>query len=239
MRWIVLLLFLVNVGLFAWFQTLGQSVDTPAVRPPPKEAQGERIQLLSEVPANSLAAVAPPPQQAEPELAEDQLCTILGPFGEAYQGEDIVQRLGALEVTAQLRNIEMQGQMRYWVYLAPMGSRREALHKLRQLQAEGIDSYVIPKGSLSNGISFGIFAERGRAASLVDDLRGRGIDVLMREEPQTYAELWLVIPPGGSGQLAEEFWQQLQLEYPQLSLRQNLCDEVRSGHRGPEQSAGG
>ncbi|WP_238152112.1 SPOR domain-containing protein [Microbulbifer sp. A4B17] len=156
----------------------------------------------------------------------EQLCTLLGPFAEEYRGEDLLQRIQSLQVKAELREIEMQGQMRYWVYLPPLSSRREAYNRLRELQSQGIDSYVIPKGALENGISFGIFSERTRAESHTADLKGRGVSAQFKEEPQTYMERWIVMPPGSAESLATEFWRQLQNEYPDLDRRPNLCSEV-------------
>lgn len=235
MRWIVLALLFINLGVFAWFQTAGRSAEAPpSSGAQPVAEEGEHIALVREVPRDQLAAarVAPKPEKtrpkAEPQPAE-LLCTLLGPFAEEYQGQDIVERLQALQVEGSLRDIEMEGQMRYWVFLEPLNSRREAFRKLRELQAAGVDSYVIPKGSLENGISFGIFTERERAESLLAELRDQGVDARSREEPQTYLERWIVLEPGAAERLAEEFWEQLQSEYPDLDRRQNLCDEVVGG----------
>ncbi|SEA51443.1 hypothetical protein SAMN05216562_3440 [Microbulbifer marinus] len=230
MRWIVFALLFVNLVLFAWFQTAGR----PAVSPVPAGGtsmveEGARLALVSEVSRQQLMARQPPqsqPTKPKPEPAAEQLCTLLGPFAEEYQGQDIVERLQALQVDGSLREIEMEGEMRYWVFLAPLNSRREAFRKLRELQAAGVDSYVIPKGSLANGISFGIFTEADRAESLLAELRDQGVDAQSREEPQTYLERWVVLAPGAAEKLAEDFWQQLQAEYPQLDRRQNLCAEV-------------
>ena len=231
MRWIVLVLLFANIGLFAWFNTLGRAEHRPALAAPePPAHAGEEIALVSEVSREELAKVAPPPRktpQVETSTQDSELCTIVGPFEEEFQGEDVAQRLQALQVDAQLREIEMEGQMRYWVYLDPLGSRREAFRKLRELQAAGVDSYVIPKGSLTNGVSFGIFSESERAESLAEELRGRGFPAQTREEPQTYLERWIVLPPGEAGSLAEDFWSELQLEYPDLDRRQNLCRELQ------------
>lgn len=229
MRWIVLALLLANLGLYAWFQTVGDAPVVVATAPVGREVVGgAHIRLLSEVPAGELprgrAAKKP-----EPAPVTGELCTMLGPFEEVYQGEDIAQRLQALQVKADLREIEMEGQMRYWVFLKPLSSRREAFRKLRELQGAGVDSYVIPKGSLTNGISFGIFSERERAASLADELRDKGIAAQTREEPQTYLEHWIVLPPGEVDGVADDFWAQLQLEYPDLDRRQNLCRELQPG----------
>lgn len=232
MRWIVLVLLFANIGLFAWFNTLGRTEDRPVPAAPKPLAQaGKQIALVSEVSREELAKAAPPPPRKKPQVEtspqDSELCTIVGPFEEEFQGEDVAQRLQALQLDAQLREIEMEGQMRYWVYLDPLGSRREAFRKLRELQAAGVDSYVIPKGSLTNGISFGIFSESERAESLAEELRGRGFPAQTREEPQTYLERWIVLPPGEADSLAEDFWSQLQLEYPDLDRRQNLCRELQ------------
>jgi len=230
-----LLLVIANLGLAGWFMSAGRAPENTVQQTAPAAAESS-IALVSEVAPGELAdrvesqrgAEVPAARAvAEPEAAQpgEALCTLVGPFGEAFQGEDVAQRLRALEVDASLREIEMQGQMRYWVFMAPLGSRREAYRKLRALQAAGIDSYVIPKGSLENGISFGIFSELERARSLTDELQAQGFAAEFREEPQTYLERWVVVS-GGEQQLAADFWQQLQLDYPDVDQRQNLCSEI-------------
>ncbi|AOS96811.1 Sporulation related domain protein [Microbulbifer aggregans] len=233
MRWIVLALLIANLAGFAWFRFFAEpAVETQSVGPA-VEPEGARIDLVQEVPPGALAAQEPksaPVRQSVGKRAvrEQSLCTIIGPVAEAYQGEDIVERLAALQVSAELREIEMEGQMRYWVYLAPLGTRREAFRRLRELQAEGVDSYVIPKGSLTNGISFGIFSEPDRAEALATELQERGYPAQTREEPRTYLERWVVLATGGEGQLADAFWEQLQLDYPDMDRKQNLCQELES-----------
>ncbi|WP_237068640.1 SPOR domain-containing protein [Microbulbifer guangxiensis] len=233
MRWIVLALVIGNLATFAWFRFFAEPAAEAQPATAPVRQEGARIDLVDEVPAESLGPPqpAPPPVERPASKAErdgQTLCTIIGPVGEEYQGSDIVERLGALQVAAELREVEMGGQMRYWVYLSPLGSRREAFRKLRALQSEGIDSYVIPKGSLTNGISFGIFSERDRAETLASELQERGYPALTREEPRTYLERWVVLAAGGEAQLADAFWQQLQLDYPEMERRQNLCEELES-----------
>ncbi|WOX06776.1 SPOR domain-containing protein [Microbulbifer pacificus] len=236
MRWIFFLLAAANLGLLAWFVTTDTA---PAARVAPQVVEGDAgsIALVSEADSSQLSApareVAPPAsvtrQKAPVRAAKStaQLCSLVGPFDEAYQGEEVARRLQALQVPAAMKEIEMQGQMRYWVFLAPLNSSQEAFRKLRELQAAGIDSYVIPKGSLENGISFGIFSEEERARILTNELQGRGFAAQYREEPQTYLERWVVVENTGNGEIADGFWQQLQLDYPEIDRRQNLCSEIR------------
>ena len=237
-----MLLVLVNLGLLAWFLS-GDEPAAPRVAPVIQDESADTISLVSEVDPAALEpdpaavpatpAATPTAKPSEPPVSAEALCTLVGPFAESYQGEDVARRLRALEVEASLREIEMQGQMRYWVYLAPLNSSQEAFRKLRELQAAGIDSYVIPKGSLENGISFGIFSEIDRAQLLTRELQERGFAAEFREEPQTYLERWVVLgSPQGSVSpeaVADDFWEQLQLDYPDIDRRQNLCSEIRSG----------
>jgi cell division septation protein DedD len=224
MRWIFFLLLAANIGLFAWLGISAGNESSATAKHQAREQAGAPIKLVREAPRGTLRVV---PAEPASKSSENQLCTLLGPFAEAFQGEDVVQRLRALQIDAVLREIEMTGQMRYWVFLPPLDSRREAFRKLRELQAAGVDSYVIPKGSLADGISFGIFSELERAESLAGELREKGFPAQTKEEPQSYLELWVVLPPGGGELLAEDFWEPLQLEYPELDRRQNLCGEVR------------
>ncbi|WP_078083083.1 SPOR domain-containing protein [Microbulbifer mangrovi] len=238
MRWIFILLVVANLALFAWFL----SNDRPAaarVAPVIAVEEGNGISLVTEADPAALTESQPQPKPARPAAptrnvrpGAEALCTMVGPFAEAYQGDDVARRLQALEIDAAMREIEMQGQMRYWVFLAPLNSSQEAFRKLRELQAAGIDSYVIPKGSLENGISFGIFSEKDRAETLTGELQNRGFEAQFREEPQTYLERWVVLAEGegtaGAASLADDFWDQLQLDYPDIGRRQNLCSEIRT-----------
>ncbi|WP_231492106.1 SPOR domain-containing protein [Microbulbifer sp. HZ11] len=235
------MLLIANLGLLGWLLSADRAPAAKVVVATP-DTGVNTISLVSEMDAAELEASATPEERPRPRApaGNDEvvapLCTLVGPFEEAFQGEDVVRRLQALQVDAELRDVEMQGQMRYWVYLAPLSSTRDAFRKLRELQAAGIDSYVIPKGSLENGISFGIFSELERAQSLTRELQARGFAAEYREEPQTYLERWVVLsgsePVSGAtagSAVGEAFWQQLQLDYPDIGRRQNLCSEIQQG----------
>lgn len=227
MRWIALFLLLLNLGIFAWFAaTSSTAANTARATGASRDADAGGIILVTEMASAQLSPVKEVPAPVSADVSGEQLCTLIGPFPEEYRGQDIVQRLSALQVSASLREIEMQGPMRYWVFLPPLHSRREAFNRLRELQAQGIDSYVIPKGTLADGISFGIFSDRGRAESLAAELVGKGIGAQSREEPQTHMERWIILAPGQAEHLAGEFWQQLQEEHPEFDRRRNLCSEV-------------
>ncbi|WP_299948374.1 hypothetical protein [uncultured Microbulbifer sp.] len=226
MRWIAFFLLLLNLGLFTWYMATPPSESGTGIAGEDRAGQGRRLVMISEASPGALPAAEAASASISSVTAQEQHCTLIGPFPQIYRGQDIVQRLKALQIQGDLREIEMQGQMRYWVFLPPLHSRREAFNKLRELQAQGIDSYVIPKGTLADGISFGIFSERARAELLTEELTSKGIGAKFREEPQIYLERWIVLMPGAAERLAAEFWQQLGEEYPELGRRHNLCSEV-------------
>ncbi|MCO1334309.1 hypothetical protein MO867_08145 [Microbulbifer sp. OS29] len=227
MRWIALSLVTLNIGIFAWFLLIAPGYQADMASGSLSLGfDGHKIVLLSEISPEELPAAKKTSESGGASFGAGQLCTLVGPFAEEYQGENILQRMQSLQVRAELREIEMQGQMRYWVYLSPLSSRREAYNRLRELQSRGIDSYVIPKGALENGISFGIFSERARAESHTESLKEKGVGARFKEEPQMRSERWILMPPGSAERLATEFWQQLQLEHAELVRRHNLCSEV-------------
>ncbi|GMG88660.1 hypothetical protein [Biformimicrobium ophioploci] len=219
MRWIALILLVANIGLFFWLGK--QPAEKSSAAEKPLAVQGAAIEMLSELPPERVREVRrQPARQAPPPQA---LCTMLGPVAEESDEALLDERFRALGLAAEVRDIEMQGAMRYWVYLEPLPNRKEAFRRLRELQAAGVDSYVIPKGSLTNGISFGIFAEEARASSLQKELQDKGYPALFRQEPQTYTERWVVVADDAAA--GEDFWRQIAEDFPDLERRQNLCSE--------------
>ncbi|MCH9692025.1 MAG: hypothetical protein K0U59_08195 [Gammaproteobacteria bacterium] len=223
MRWIVLILAVANLSLFGWFYLFDETVAPKVELQLPSSSKAEaRIDLARKTDSTFVPRPAVLPSGSEP------LCTMLGPVDQPLQGENIVQRLQALELEARLQDIERQGQMHTWVYLPPLRSRREAYRKLRELQEAGLDSYVIPKGSFAKGISFGIFSEHERAEALAKRLYERGISVKLHRKPQLYTERWVVLPADGHDYLAADFWQKLQREFPWVHRRQEPCQQLQS-----------
>lgn len=120
MRWTALSLLLLNFGVFAWFvSTTTAEKERVRIADKRAEAQIQGITLVSEMSRKDLSPLAAPSAPPPAEHSAEQLCTLLGPFAEEFLGEAIVQRLKALQVDAILRDVEMQGQMRYWVFLPP------------------------------------------------------------------------------------------------------------------------
>ncbi|MCW8196843.1 hypothetical protein F6455_18790 [Proteobacteria bacterium 005FR1] len=166
--------------------------------------------------------------KAAAEPAAPLLCTLVGPFSELLKAEYFQERLAALDVLASVQELEVPGEVSYWIYLPPRESRKQAFNEFRELQAKGIDSYVIPKGELANGISFGMFSQPNLAKSRLEDMRSRGYAAELKEVTRTYKEIWAVAAAAEAAKLAPESWLQVMASEDNLERRQNFCPAVAS-----------
>jgi cell division septation protein DedD len=202
MRWVLLLLILLNVFYYVWHQ---QQAPLRAKEVAPVEPyQGGRkdIQLLSE------ASDVRSHSGAKPELAGSGLggasaCLYLGGFERESQAQEVEQRLLSLDIKAQVRSMDAAAGLEYWVYLEPLASRQASLRQLRELQARRVDSYIITQGDLANGISLGIFPRSDSADVVMQRLRDAGYEPKMRELSRTHRSFWVRVAPE-SRRLADE-----------------------------------
>lgn len=191
MRWVFLLLLLLNIALFAWQHRLAPSAGGELSLTAPREvaAAAQTLRLLSE-------AQAPATQTADGAAAtavetDAARCLVLGGFETVERARQLEQRLLSLDVAAQVVAIEASLGADHWVYIPPLASRQASLRQLRELQARRIDSYLITEGELANGILLGVFPRLEAAVSVAEKLRAAGYAPQVRELPRIYQEYWL------------------------------------------------
>lgn len=251
MRAIFLTLVVVNLGLFGvlWFRPAAVDL-APPKSAVPVESGVQRLVLLGELEPEDIlpreridvsqASGAGAEVAAESaaglsgdELAVDSrpLCTYVGPFQDMLPAEYLVENLQALDVSAQVRKVEVPGDPNFWVYQSPEPSRKAALRRLHEMQAKNIDSYVIPKGELENGISFGVFSSRARAEERLAVILSLGYEAAVRPIPRTFEEIWVSLGVGEAEKVADERWFELLNREDGLEKRQNFCSPVASGEK--------
>jgi hypothetical protein len=235
MRWLIGGFVTVNLLVLVLQLLLRPDVDAVASsRPsstPALDASVPKIKLLSELDSSTLSAlrVSAATQSDSAGSPENSLCTLIGPFSKLLRAEYFMERLTALELKADVRELEVPGEPSYWVYLPSLGSRKEAFGLLRELQAKSVDSYVIPGGELENGISFGMFSQKKLAEQRLAAMRKDGYQAELKEVMRSYQEVWVVLEPGQAGQLSPETWQAMLLEEDdEIDRRQNYCPPVAS-----------
>ena len=224
MRWIFMLLVVLNVFYYVWHQ---QQVPLHAKEVAPLSLyQDSRrdIQLLSESQPQQRRPAAEPAQEKPVEA----VCLFLGAFDSQATADSLEQRLLSLDVHSKVEALEAAGAVDYWVYLPPLVSRQASLRQLRELQARNIDSYIITQGDLANGISLGIFPRHDSADSVMSRLRSAGYEPLLRELPRANRSYWVRIEPQSRRLVDESMLQRLSLDFKELQHQLKPCGGVAS-----------
>lgn len=232
MRAIFLVLLIANLAFFAhqYFYKKTETV-VPTVSPQIHEDKND-LQLLSEadgrriidrsvnpVSSSMINADAPP---------NGELCSMIGPYEQLLQAEYAVERLIALGAPAKIIPIEIQEGEIFWVYLKPEMSEKEALRRLYELQKKNVESHVITKGELANGISFGRFADYPGAEAKLQEVKNQGYEAAIKRLPKTIQETWVIIDAGFAEKIDVSVWGDLLSKQSGLEKRQNVCLGVAS-----------
>lgn len=234
MRAIFCVLLIANAAFFVhqyFFDVSQQSV--VAINPANATSNNTKnnLLLLSELDnQNNLAKRSVPSVEVKAELAKGNtdLCTMIGPYEQLLQAEYAVERLKALGASAHIVPVEIQEGESFWVYLKPEMSEREAVRRLYELQKKNIESHVIAKGELANGISFGRFAEYAEAEIKLNEVKGQGYEAAIKRLPKTIQETWVVVDAGFAEKVDESVWVDLLSKQFGLEKRQNFCLGVAS-----------
>ncbi len=158
----------------------------------------------------------------------EALCVVVGPFPTLLRAEYFVEALAALEVGAEVRELEVPEGEGYWLYLPPEPSKKLALERLREVQAQDIDSYLIPRGELANGISLGMFTREALALEQQAAVAELGYDADIKVITRTRSEIWVRVDRPQSQRLSRATWHQLLEREKGVEKLQKYCQGVAS-----------
>lgn len=235
MRAIFILLLLTNVAFFGYQYFFADENDV-VVSQKNKAAAipgGDQLQLLAEqegvlVPRTKIHAEAKVGAPVVGEKQNAEFCTMIGPYSQLLQAEYAVEHLVALGVAAHITPVEIKEGESYWVYLKPEVSEKEALRRLYELQKKNIESHIITKGELANGISFGRYADYVDAEARSAEIKKQGYEVDIKMLPRMIQETWVVVEAGFAEKINETVWVGLLAKESALEKRQNFCLGVAS-----------
>lgn len=147
-------------------------VDLPAQTLPPVVDADSAV-------ARSTTPAPPEPRPRAP-AAQRRTCVALGPFDTLEEVTAIGERIiSAGGETAVVEETEV-GEPDYFVYVEPAASRALAHRTWRELVAQGVDAFVIPRGERENGVSVGVFSRRELAEAQHDRVSELGFSVVTR-----------------------------------------------------------
>ncbi len=239
MRAIFILLLAANLVFFGYqyFFAAKKEAVVPVEAKKNNNLNGASLQLLSE--QGGAAALKAKEQSQNKKIVQpnaavsgdksgQEFCTMLGPYGQLLQAEYAVERLSSLGVAAHIVPIEIKDGESYWVYLKPEMSEKEAVRRLYELANKNIESHIIAKGELANGISFGRFAEYTEAEARSAEIKKQGYEPEIKMLPKMIQETWVVIDSGFAEKIDETIWSDLISKESGLEKRQNFCLGVAS-----------
>ncbi|MFO1367508.1 MAG: SPOR domain-containing protein [Marinagarivorans sp.] len=243
MRWIFFSLLAANLGIFLWWQT-AKPPTSPAAHKYSTPAGVGSVVLLSEAdkqatgtPATPAVAPAPtsvaePPPGADSAHTQDvshAQCVLVGPFETSELVQQALDKLRAKEIKAHLFEMELAVSGGFQVYLDGFENRVQAKKRLDELQAGGIDSFIVPKGEFINTIALGSFDQEAAAKGQQEKLAAAGISSKIRESKRPILELWVAMPPDLGDKLPDPLRQMLGVGEKKKEERQILCSTIASG----------
>lgn len=221
LRLLLILLVLINLGLFAFFNphTLGKKTAPRASAP--AEIAPEKLVILSQA---ALAALPKRFLEPLPRVALDSLDPPCFEWG-ILNTTNVVRAKTALN-KLQLNFIEKPQAptqtQRFWVYLPPLASEIDAERKLLALKKLGIkDGGVMQDSEWKNAISFGVFLDEKRAITLLKDLQAKGVNAVQTVQNITENAVSLRLEPLTEAELAAI--KKLQTEFTQSTLTEVSC----------------
>lgn len=155
-------------------------------------------------------------------------CLMLGPFSEAVSARQLLGRLEGLDISADLKQQSLAADPIYWVYLAPLQSRKAALAMLKTLQSKRIDSFLITSGDLKYGISLGYFRSEEAAYQVEAARQKQGFDARVMRKERTREVIWAVLDEQNAAKVSQALVAKLTDDFEFLQKRQIVCEHVAS-----------
>jgi hypothetical protein len=221
-RWLAIIIVIINVGYFAWLQSDTDGAINPAPMVEAVDGSVKKLELL--VSGGTRKAV----DMTLLRSSEAGECWLIGPFDELLSVQQVKGRLAALSIEFPIKEVEVNSGEDYWVHIAPQKNRQEAVKLLRELQGKGIDSFLITEGELAQGISLGLFSQLARAQAVFEERKSQGYDAILKSVPRTHIQFWGLYNGEKYGALADELWRKINQGNSVLKRHKKSCNSVAS-----------
>lgn len=229
MRYLVLLLLVLNLAYFAWGALKPESEMVTQLPPLPQGVT--ELTLLSEREPVALSLVSKtenqnPGSEAASEQAEPVLlCYTLGPLTSEKSRDTLITRLQDLDVNVESRSLEQRETIGYWVFLPPLENRKAALAIAEELAKKGIkDYYVVTDDEYRHAVSLGLFSEKARADRRMAHIRTLGYkpQKIVRYRDRTY--YWLDYQLNGEEAVPDAVWKDLSSGKEKIQKLDRSCN---------------
>ena len=225
MRYIAIFLLLANIGYFAWVR-YGQAPAAPEQARSSRPLLNSGLTLVSEYEAQ-LAA--------QPALN----CFTVGDFGSIDDASSFIAEFEELAFAADLNLSGDPLSPQYRVFLPPASSRGiatitlDSLSESLELAEMQVETYLITRGILENGIALGVFGQLQEAEAARDAVQGLGYTPQIEEIPRSTGEIRVQLQLLEQDVLDNSLWLDLAVTRPDLSITENLCETIAQGSQFP------
>lgn len=189
----------VLVGFF--FDSSPASLDSSDVRQPPLEPQLRLLVELSaeerlELARRHRAAAVPQAATSLPEEAaalaqtvdvqvpQPSVCRMWGPYNDELALAELRRQIADVAERLEVRAAEIRGSPDYLVHVDTQGNIDTARRMQRELRSQNFEAYLMSGGSFANGLSVGVFSQRGRAENQRATVAGLGYEVSIEALPR-------------------------------------------------------
>ena len=188
-RVLFLLLLALNIGGAFWIAFApNTAVPTPAITDPGVPA----LVLLSERDGALAGATATKQSAAGTVASSSDVCASIGPFQTQSDMRASLNSLTPLVKRIQYRDERATQSRGFWVFLAAMKTREDALGVARRLSAKGVrDYYVVTAGEQLNTISLGLFREQANAERRKAEIAGMGFEPQLIQRTEELPVYWI------------------------------------------------
>ncbi|KQT34136.1 SPOR domain-containing protein [Methylophilus sp. Leaf414] len=202
-------------------RTVAPAQDTSLVASPPPTEAGTPAAPVTE---SKVADKKDPVKTAETRPAAPGVCYEWSSFNTARVNEavNLAQQLNIKTQVGQ--TVYGPENIRYWIYKPPMATAEAAQTKADELRKLGVEDFFIVQDDPKwrNAISFGVFRDEKLADKLMEDLKAKGVRLLIKSTRN-----------GGQGQAAiklqhvnaQQFssLQKSQSQFPDAVLKEIPC----------------
>lgn len=177
MKWVAGVLFLINMGVGAYFLWTQSVSVSEAVAYSPINA--EKIILKSARLANDQPPAKDPDLISHP--SGDPICV----EWRGFAADDLERGRGAIKKLAAQRVLsveELPINRLYWVVFPPLPSEAASKVKLQEMVALKIkEAFIIQDGIWKNGLSLGLFSTEDAARRYIREMENKGVSGLRLE----------------------------------------------------------
>ena len=225
MRYIAIFLLLANIGYFSWVRYSAQRISAP-VPNTPRLLFNSGLTLISEYELQSAA---------QPALT----CFTIHSFSTIDDASSLIAAMGeaAFSSTVRLSGDPLNSQ--YRVFIPPASSRGIATITLNGLR-EGLiaaememESDLITRGMLENGIALGVFSQQGDAQAAQNGVQQLGYAAKIEEIPRSTGEIQVQLQVLERYVLENPAWLDLAAGGLNLTITENVCETIAQGSQFP------